>query len=298
VADFGLFSEYEAPVTAELTLKGGVRGDLTRIEARSDNNATAVSDDTSFSQISANIQVTWRPIRGLEIFAGLGRGMRSPDPEELYINVPAAPPAVTWIGNPDLDPTVNHQVDLGAKYTSDILYVTGTIFYSRLTDYINFYSASETLKSYQNIDAAMWGAEVSSQVSLPHNLYLKAAVSYTEGRNRDGDRPLSEIPPAAGLLSVRYDDGVWFVEVTENMSAEQDRVDTKLREEPTDGWATTDVKIGLQLRNWRLYTGVNNLLDKHYFRHLSYQRDPFSAVPLVKVPEDGRNFYFTAAYEF
>lgn len=298
VDNFGLFSEYELPITAALSIRGGLRGDLTRIKAEKSNNATAISNGTSFGEASANIQLTWKPLPGLELFTGLGRGVRTPDPEELYINVPAAPPAVTWRGNPRLEPTVNHQADLGVKYATDRFYVSSSLFYSDLHDYINFFRESPTVKSYQNIEATMWGAELAGQLSLPFDLFLKGSLSYTEGRNRDGDRPLAEIPPLRGLVSVRYDNGLWFFEVTENLARQQDRVDSGLNEQPTAGWATTDVKAGLNYRKWRLYAGVYNLFDKQYYSNLSYLRDPFSSGVGVKVPENGRNFYMTLAYEF
>jgi iron complex outermembrane receptor protein len=233
----------------------------------------------------------------MEVFTGIGRGVRTPDPEELYISLPSAPPAVTWIGNPDLDPTINHEVDLGVKFASDGYFVSSSVFYSRLTDYINLFSASPTVKSYRNIEAAMWGAELSGQVSLPFDLYLKTAVSYTEGRNRDDDRPLSEIPPLKGLVSLRYDNGRCFMEVTQTMVDNQDRVDTGLNEESTAGWATTDLKTGFDYRKWRIIAGVSNLFDKYYFSHLSYLRDPFASGVGAKVPENGRNYYLTVAIE-
>lgn len=298
VDNYGMFSEYELPVASTLTVKGGIRGDLTRIKAEKSNGATAISNGTSFGQASANVQATWKPLAGLELFTGLGRGTRTPDPEELYISVPAAPPAVSWRGNPNLNPTVNHQADLGVKYSSDRYYVSGSVFYSDLHDFINFYSESATVKSYQNIDATMWGSEFSGQFSLPFDLYLKGSLSYTEARNKDGDRPLSEIPPLKGLVAVRYDNGVWFCEVTENMAARQDRVDSALNEQPTAGWATTDLKAGVNIDSWRIYAGVYNLFDKQYYSNLSYLRDPFSSGVGVKVPENGRNFYVTATYEF
>jgi len=298
VDNFGLFADYELPLNDRLKVQAGIRGDLTWVNAASINNASTLRNSTDFGEVSGNVRLTYTPVSGMDIFMGLARGVRTPDPEELYISVPAAAPAVTWQGNPDLNPTVNHEADLGVKYAGEKFYVNGTVFYSDLNDYVNFYSASITRKSYQNIDATMWGAEVGSQVSLPFDIYLRGSLSYTEARNKDGHRPLSEIPPLRGLLSVRYDVDSWFIELAENLAARQDRIDTGLNEQPTAGWMTTDLKAGINYNSLSIYGGVNNLLDKQYYSHLSYLRDPFAGGVGFKVPENGRNFYLTVTYKF
>lgn len=294
--NLGLFIGYERPLADRFVLQGGARADAARIEAQAENQATAIDDSTEFTEISGNLQLTFTPASGLEIFTGLARGVRIPDPEELYINVPAMAPAVTWRGNPDLDPTVNHQVDLGVKYSTHPIYLDAAVFYSDLHDFIYLSAPSDTLKSYRNIDATLWGAELGVQVVLPLDLYLKLSGSYTEGRNEDEDAPLAEIPPLRGSASLRYDVERWFVEVVENLAARQDRVDETLNEEETAGWATTDLKAGVNYRNLSVFAGVNNLFDKHYVTHLSYLRDPFAAG--VRVPETGRNYYLTVACRF
>lgn len=298
VDNLGLFAEYELPLAERVKLRGGVRGDLTWIRADKANNATAQDDRTDFAEVSGNLQLTWTPASGVELFAGLGRGVRTPDPEELYIDVPAMAPAITWRGNPALRPTVNHQADLGVKYATGRYYVSASLFYSRLDDYVNLAAVSTALKSYRNIDASLWGAEFGSQVSLPADLYLKGSLSYTEGENRDDHRPLAEIPPLKGSLALRYDVERWFVEAVQNFTARQDRVDSGLNEQETAGWLTTDLKAGVKYGSLSLYGGVNNLLDNQYYSHLSYQRDPFASGVGFKVPENGRNFYLTVAYAF
>ncbi len=298
VDNFGMFAGYELPFAGKFKLKGGLRGDLTWVNADKANNATAVAASTDFGEISGNLQFTWTPLPALDIFVGLSRGVRTPDPEELYIDVPAAPPAVTWRGNPVLKPTVNHEADLGMKYSGAKFYVNATLFYSDLSDYVNFYSASSTLKSYRNIDASMWGTEFGSQVSMPLDLYLKGSLTYTEAWNKDDHSPLSEIPPLRGMLAIRYDVDRWFFEAAENFSARQDRVDPGLNEQPTAGWMTTDLKAGINYKTLSVYGGVNNLLDKQYYNYLSYLRDPFAAGVGFKVPENGRNFYLTVTCRF
>lgn len=298
VDNFGVHGEYEYPLASMLRLKGGIRGDFTWVKADHGNTLVPAGTNTDFQNVSANLQLTYTPVKGLDLYLGLGRGTRTPDPEELYIDVPAAAPAVSWKGNPALKSTVNHQADLGMKVSGERFYLSASLFYSDLTDYVNFYSVSSTKKSYQNIHASMWGAELGSQIALPLDIYLKGALTYTEGENLTSSRPLSEIPPLRGMLAIRYDNGVFFAELAENLTREQDRVDGALNEQRTGGWATTDFKLGYTYKTFSFFAGVNNIFDKYYFSHLSYLRDPFAGGVGVKIPENGRNFYLTATYRF
>lgn len=298
--NLGLFGEYELPLGSRAALKGGVRGDLTWIEAQKGNTRVPAGTERDLGNVSANLQLSLTPVQGLEIFTGIARGTRPPDPQELYLDVPVAVPSAAanyWHGNPGLHSTVNNQADLGVKYATERFYVNTSLFYSDLTDYINFYQVPGSFeKSYQNIHATMWGAEMGSQVALGYDLFLRGALSWVEGENQTGHRPLSEMPPLRGTVSLRYDNGSFFFEALENLAREQDRVDTGLNESATAGWATTDLKTGYSYRSFTLIAGVTNLLDKQYFSHLSFARDPFQSGP--RVPENGRNIYLTASYPY
>ncbi|MBT0652119.1 TonB-dependent receptor [Geobacter luticola] len=301
IDNLGLFGEYTVPLGERVKLTAGVRGDLAWAEADASNvYVTPQNDSTDFRTVNANVQLTYTPLKGVETYVGFGRGSRTPDPQELYIDLPAiVMPGVLnpgQRGNADLKVTVNHQVDLGLKYHTETFFITGSFFYSDLSDYVNYYQASPTLKSYRNVDATMWGYEVGSQVVLPRDFFLKGSLSYTWGDNDDTHAPLSEIPPLRGTIGVRYDNNAFFAEVAENLSSRQERVDLNLKEQPTAGYATTDLKGGFRFKALSVFAGVNNLLDKQYYNYLSYQRDPFASG--AKVPENGRNYYITAQYTF
>ena len=294
IVNVGLYAGYDWPLAKTVTLKGGVRGDVTTVKAGTANGLTSSrGDDRDFSALGGNLQLQWQPSDPLEIFVGIARGVRIPDPEELYIHLPGA---IAWSGDPDLDPTVNHQLDLGVKYATGRWFASASLFYSRLSNYINFTQLNPTTKGYENVDATIYGSELSGQVALPADLFLRAAYSCSWGDNRDSNEPLSEMPPRKGLLALRYDNGTWFVEAAENLAARQDRVDPALLEEETPAWATTDLKAGATLGQWSLYGGINNLFDRQYTTHLSYQRDPFALGS--KVPEPGRNLYLTLAWSY
>ncbi len=323
VDNWGAFTEYTWPLAERWTLKGAARLDLTAVEAHRLSAArlaalyqpyfadSRLNDDADFAEVSGNLQLTWTPLSQLEFFVGFGSGSRSPDPQELFIGLQRIatlmmPTATNWIGNPDLEPTRNNQADIGVKVSGDRLYASASIFYSDLSDYIYLVDVADpdgpaigtlpAARTYQNVEARLWGGELSAQLALPLDLYLRGVLSYTEGKNEDSGEPLVEIPPLQGNVSLRYDRDTFFAEITERFADRQNRVDNTLNEEETAGWAVTDVKAGVNWRRWSIYAGVNNVFDKFYFTHLSYQRDPFRTGE--KVPETGAFGYLTASYRY
>jgi iron complex outermembrane receptor protein len=258
-----------------------------------------LADDTDFTEVSGHLQATWQATDSLELFAGFGSGSRTPDAQELYINLVRPGTNPNWLGNPELTPTRNNQFDLGARLSGEAWFTKLSLFYSDLQDYIDVVElppSPKAARSYENVDATMWGGELSGQVALPSDFYLLGALSYVHGENDDTDEPLAEMPPLMGNISLRYDVDRWFVELTERFADDQDRVDDNLDESETAGWGVTDLKAGLNWERWIVTAGVNNIFDKYYFTHLSYQRDPFRSG--YKVPEVGAFAYLTVAYRF
>lgn len=314
IDNLGAFAEYSLPLSAPLALKGGVRLDYTGVEANALTAARLASlyqpyygpgaaADTDFTEPSANLQLTWQATEQLEIFTGIASASRPPDQQELYIGLQRMA-GKNWLGNPTLAASRNNQVDLGAKWSGETLFASASLFYSEISDYIYVVDQADPdgagplirARTYQNVDAVFWGGEFSSQLALPFDLFAQGAFSYVEAENDETGNPIAEIPPLTGRASLRYDNGTWFVEVAERFADRQDRVDPVLQEVETSGWAVTDLKAGVNWDQWSLTGGVNNLFDRYYFSHLSYQRDPFASG--VKVPETGLFAYATLAYQY
>ncbi|MFA6318751.1 MAG: TonB-dependent receptor [Elusimicrobiota bacterium] len=296
IHDGGFYAQYERPLGERWTIKGGARGDFARARAGSGNAVAAAGTQRDFALASANLQVSVTAAKGLLLYAGLGRGTRLPDQKELFMSIPGTK---NTFGYPDLKATHNHEADLGARYSTDRFYVNGSIYYSKVGNFINplgYRVGAVNNLTFENVNATFWGAESGAQVSLPLHFFVKAGLSYTEARNDTGRRPISEIPPLRGSAALRWDDSTFFVEAVENLTARQDRVDTSLLEAQTANWETTDLKAGVAYRGVSAYAGVSNLFDRHYYGHLSYLRDPFASGQ--KVPENGRNWYATLAYRF
>jgi len=213
-----------------------------------------------------------------------------------------------WVGNPELKPSKNTELDLGIKYSTDRTLIKATAFYSFVQDYITVHKQESSVtpgtyaRSYENVDAQFFGGEVDLRLSLTQELFLFGGTSYVQARketkpqiNINSSR-VAEIPPLKTRLALRYDKGVYFGEVETILSATQNRVDTDLNEQKTSGYGVVNAKVGGNFRGFTITAGIDNVFDKKYFEHLSYLRDPFRTG--VQVPEPGRTFYINASYTF
>ncbi len=105
---------------------------------------------------------------------------------------------------------------------------------------------------------------------------------------------MAEIPPLRSHTTLLYGTHLAFFESTFTAVAAQRRVDNDLLASPTAGYGILDLRAGVHTGKINLALGIGNVLDRFYYEHTSYQRDPFRSG--IRVPEPGRNVFVTAQY--
>jgi len=305
--NIGVYIEQKNKLTDKLDLTAGLRLDSTETEAGTDRTplynlyyAGSMTGDTD-TYPSGNIQFTYQFTESLSTFLGFGHAVRVPDPEERYFALQkmGTMMAPDWVGNPELKPTENNEVDLGMKYSIGTALLKLNLFYSDLKDFVvvrEIFNGTRYAKTYSNVDAVMYGGEASSIVTIPSDFYLTAGLSYTRGKNDTEDTNLPEIPPLKGRVSLRYDNNTYFGEIEGMFAATQTKVDTVFHEKETAGWGIANLKAGYSYKGLKFFAGVRNIFDKKYNEFLSYSRDPFASG--VKINEPGRTFYANLQYAF
>ncbi len=324
--DLGIFLEYKRTLSSKLTLSAGIRLDTTRTKAskglantrlyRIYHNTESTSKTDTYP--SGNIQISYRPSKALKLFAGIAYSVRVPDAQERYFALnrmgSLEKKLGDWVGNPKLKPSKNREIDVGVEWSSGRLNVKAELFYSSVKDYIVLYKQEATVRissmmdantyarSYANVNARILGGELKGSYAITDTLFLLGSLSYVRGtKNLKAhlgikDKDLAEIPPLRADMSLRYDNGRFFFQVEGVLSASQSNVDSDLGEGKTSGYGVINLKAGGSYKGIRITAGVENLLDKFYYEHLSYLRDPFSSG--VKVPEPGRSLYLSLSYSF
>ena len=247
---------------------------------------------------------------GVEAFAGLGRTVRTPDPQERYYALKRG--GTDWVGDPGLRPTENTEADAGVTWRNGRVSLRPTLFYSRLSNFITVHNQpivnrlpgmmNPAARSFANVDARMYGGEVSYSAALSRGLLLTGGVSYTRGTKdaipelRILSRDIAEMPPLKSRAALRYGNRRFFGEVEGIAMRAQHRVDADMRELATPGYAVMNFKAGVHSGKLNFAAGVSNLFDRFYYEHCSYQRDPFRSG--ARVPEPGRSLFLTASYAF
>jgi iron complex outermembrane receptor protein len=226
------------------------------------------------------------------------------------------------VGNPLLPVARNTEIAAGWSANHARFYLRPAFFYSLLGNFIlvnnqpqlNAMGASggsmggmgmgavPTARSYANVDARIYGGEMTYGVTVSKAISINGGSSYARGSATPlaginvFSRNLPEMPPLRGWSALRYAHRWAFAEFGAVTAGRQSRVDGDLKETPTAGYGLLNAKLGFTHRRLSASFSLDNLLNRFYYTHLSYYRDPFGAG--VKVPEPGRNGFVQLRYAF
>ena len=283
---------------ADTDVKLGLRYDDTKITSGND-----ALGDNSYQSLGANIFADYRLSPVLGFFGGIGTASRVPDARELYFQQKG-----TIIGTPDLKQTTNYEADLGMRNTYDAFNLKTRLFYSKLQNYIYFDSGKMTNK-FVNIDATLYGFELSGTWFINDTLYLDFGAAAQRGSKDEAlagqsDTALADIPPLKGNAALNWNYSADNLATAEVVAANKwSTYDADNGEQALDGWAVLNLKMDHKFtHNIGLIAGVDNVFDETYAVSNTYKDltllsvDPSADVMLMNEP--GRYFYANLSYTF
>jgi len=303
--DFGVFSEFHTSVGSRLRAIVGVRMD--RVECTAGHPEASFVEiygsdlDRSDTHVSGHASLFYRPAEEVEISCVLSRGSRSASITERYLHLlPVGLDRYVYLGNPDLKPEGNVQVDLETKGTCERTSFRVSGFYSRLREYISAHLdtlvASRSpgvlgVKRYHNIRTVeKMGGELSAGMKLSGAVTLSTSVAYVFGRNGVTEEPLPEMPPLEGRVRLRYDDprGRFWGEASGRFVARQTRISEAFGERETPGFSTFGLRTGASIGSYvSVSLGIENLFDRAYYEHLNRKQK----LDMKPIMEPGQNVY-------
>lgn len=313
----GAYVQYERALSRRLRLTAG---------ARLDRAATAVHARDAMAQLYWDYKQTrslaatdvmpsaslWTAYSAgpLEFFAGVGSTSRIPDPVERY--VASQRMGSDFVGNPGLRPTRNTEADTGFTWRTRRFLLRPTLFYSVLDNFITVHNQARVVmpgamsnlvaRSFANVDARSYGGELTYSFALAETAVVSGGMAFARSIKNAApqlgilDRDVAEIPPLRSHTTLRYGTKLLFVESTLTAVAAQRHVDQDLLETPTSGYGVLDFKAGVHGKKLNFALGLANVLNRLYYEHCSYQRDPFRSG--IRIPEPGRNIFVTLQYAF
>ncbi len=295
--NIAVFAELEKRYEA-VTLTAGMRYDDTSLSTTGDEQ------DNDYRALSANIFATYNVSSSLNFFGGIGQSSRVPDPKELYFKSSMG----GLVGTPTLDQTINREIDLGMENSYEYFTFRTKVFYSLLDDYI-YYNSSKTMNKYENVDATIYGFDISGSVYATDELYVDFGVAYQRGKK---DNPLTgqtgtnlaEIPPLKANLSVTYeyaDDS--SVKLETFGASSWDDFDAENGEQALDSYMVVNMKVDHSFgHGFSLAVGVDNIFDRTYAVTNTYSDliliTDGTTKEVMLINEPGRYMYANATYRF
>jgi len=280
----------------ELSLEMGARYDDTSIET-----ASTTSKQRTFQSLSANLFANYQLNDKTKYFAGMGKSSRVPDARELYFVDKMG--GIT--GNENLNQTTNYEIDLGVEKQYNEGAIKAKTFYSKLEDYL-YYNGSKTNSNFENIDATIYGLELSGSYMPRDDVYLWAGLAYKKGKKNtqptgQTNTNLADISPLKLNATATYDyDENGMIEVSVVAADRWDTIDSDNNEQVVAGYGILNLKTTRNFDNGLAFTlGIDNAFDKAYANTNTYNDLVLiDGGDTMLINEPGRYVYLNAKYQF
>ncbi len=305
----GIFGEYNFRINAwQMVLASRVELNKAKV-LDADPSFLEEYPDASTTQINPSFSIGGlnELTEGVTIGIWAARAQRSAGLAERYINkFSIGQDPYEMLGNPDLKPEVNNQVDLTFEWKTAKSNFSVDIFGGLMQNFISsiidpsiatILPNRPGVRRFVNIDKAYkTGFEIGYNQHLTSWLCHDINVAYTYAQDAEREQPLPEIAP----LDMRY--SICGKLINDRLKpvlkvryvADQNRISSEFGETATPGFTLLDFNIAyIMHNNLKIQVGANNLLDKTYYEHLSRSTAGMNPLPLNA---QGRNFYLAFGY--
>ena len=300
----GVFAEIEKKYS-NVSIKAGMRFDNTSITPA----GSLGQQSNDYTGVGANVFTNYHADASTRYFAGVGTASRVPDARELYFYSPM----MVEIGTPTLDKTTNTQIDLGFEKTYSRFNVKTKLFYSWLSDYIYFNAdkgtgMAPTGNAFENIDATMYGFDVSGAYFATDEIYVDFGLAYQRGKKDEAlagqtDTDLAEVPPLKANVALNYDySNRNTVSISLVAADSWDNFDSDNGEQYISGYGIINARVRhFVTKNLELTAGIDNITDKTYAVTNTYKDLTLLVAgsgDVILMNEPGRYLYVNGTYRF
>ncbi|WP_261375774.1 TonB-dependent receptor domain-containing protein [Dokdonia sp. Hel_I_63] len=323
VNDFGLFVENKYAFSDKTMLTAGVRYDLVVSDIQ-DPEADFQALYNNLEQreehnISATVSVKHKVSDNATLEAAYGRGVRSANMIERYINhFSVGLDPFEYVGNPFLEAEVNNQFEIGIKGKKVFITEIDAIRYG-LSGYYSFYenyivavvdpaldrkfmptAQPQEVKRFVNLDNAYkTGFEADVAIDFARYFNVNTSLSYVYTRNKDLDESLPLTPPLITRLGVGFEKDRYWASIDYTVTSKQDEIASSFREQETAGYETLDVRFGMEvIKDFNVGLAVLNAFDETYNNHLNFSFVNQADFTRVPINDPGRNFSVFVQYGF
>ena len=251
-------------------------------------------------RIAANYQLS---IVNYQFSIGAGWGSRAPTVTEAYgYYLNNTFDQYDYIGNPSLKnesavelngavkfwiPNSEFQIGVDGNVFLFSNYIIGQ-FETRLSPMT---VGAEGVKVYGNIShATIANASLTAEWQLTEQLHWNGKVSYSSGRDADGD-PLPLISPVSWQTELQYQYQRLQAQAVVKGHTRQSNYGEKYGETPASEWIICNLsaqyQFGIRNSEFIIRFGIENLFDKQYATYADWNH----------IPQKGRNIYMNLTLE-
>jgi iron complex outermembrane receptor protein len=264
-------------VLGKVVLSGGLRyedaslnvGDFTTLEAYGSQEVEGGSP--GFSELLANIGLTWELTPGLTAFASFNEGFGMPDVGRVLRGINQPGQSVSSFL--DLQPIVTDNYEIGLRKSGNGFTGSVSLFFSDSDLGSRLSADADGIFSVNREKTETFGIELSGRYTLTEADTLDARFALVDGKfdsDDDGDTDTrldgTNIPPARLNLG-------WSRVWTETVSTRLQSSTYFDRDAPAgpandfDGYTLLDLLVSWKVGGGRLDLGISNLLDKQYITY-------------------------------
>ncbi len=313
INDLGLFAEAHKKLNNFYYLNFGLRTDY--VTAKAQNPAagfTAIYGNIKQKDqlvLGGNIALKYKkPVYQLQI--AFGRGTRTPSMTERYIyRFQVGNDGHQYIGNPDLLPEINNQIELSIQKKWHSFKAGGDIFYSYFQNYITPVIAPDLAitqnghtivpKVFKNVEAYQYGFDTYGQYQINDFWLIKADINFTKAYNLTLKEPLAQIAPPNGHLEVKYETNKYWLDLRGEFVATQTDYAPSFLETATPGHQSYDFRAGWRpTKDLSLGGAITNLTNETYYNHLNFSFVNAGSLNGQRIYEPGRSFSLYLKYKF
>ncbi|WP_297336144.1 TonB-dependent receptor [Algoriphagus sp.] len=309
ISKTGVFANYTFPLGQSIFTTSG-RLDVNQATANDPaEEFLLLHPDAKNTQLNPGLSIGAQRSLGTAFNLGLWAAavQRSGSLLERFINyLPVGLDPFELVGNPQIKPETNYEIDFVVGYEVEGLSMEATIFGAYLQDFISSVKSdlkprmpsSPGVRQYVNIDNAYkTGLELAFKQNLSQRIQHSLQLAYTYGKDLSVHAALPEIAPfdlryriQGQFVGNKLHTGLNFRKV-----AAQNRVSALFGEQKTPGFTLIDADVSYPISNsFLLKTGAQNLLNEAYYEHLS------RPISTEKGPmfSPGRNFFLMVSFKF
>lgn len=275
----GWFLNWDTSLTERLNATAGVRFESIETAGTPTVMNTPVFVNPSYQAWTGQAGLVYELNPCLNLVGSVSQGFRAPNLDDLMANNPNVLQQGQSLPSLGLTPEHSINYEVGVKSNFDRLRTQAFVYWIDLQDNMVSITTAPNTFATANQDSFINGVEMDGELLLDHGWAMYGNFWYTFGKNLVTQAPLSRIPPAQGILGLRYREPslrsyfaiyTWMSDRQDRLDPVRDVTDERIPIGGTPGFATLNMRYGRTLGHvdqHRLSISLENITDQPYLVH-------------------------------